>query len=161
MCCLDDAPSLYPYEIRKLSQHIKMNPEEFKRRYTKESTPPEPPETRKMTTPCPFLTDNKCSVYSVRPEICITYPFVLSKSSPSSYHIMFTAKHECELAQQIMAAYADFCKHTGGLWIMNKRALLQRSFYDVAGQKMHFTAGFWMRMIWWVSLSAWIRGCHR
>lgn len=113
MCCLDDAPSLYPHEIRKLSQHVKMNPEEFKQVYTKEAGPPERPGTRKMTIPCPFLKDNKCSIYSIRPEICISYPFVLTKILPSSYHIIFTAKQECDLAQQIIAAYSYFCKQTG------------------------------------------------
>jgi len=66
-----------------------------------------------MTAPCPFLKDNKCSIYSVRPEVCTTYPFALTKISPSAYHIIFTAKQECDLAQQIMAAYTHFCKHTG------------------------------------------------
>lgn len=77
-CCRFFSPSVNPDDIRRLSRYKRnMKTRDFLNKYCiyfgfklNEYM---------LKTPCPFLTGNKCSVYPVRPLLCRTFPFEISK----------------------------------------------------------------------------------
>jgi Fe-S-cluster containining protein len=82
-CCRDLNQFLTPYDVLRLSRHLKMTTGEFLQAYTIRHTGPETglpvvalrlcPEDRFA---CPFVTSSGCRVYSDRPSSCRCYPLV-------------------------------------------------------------------------------------
>lgn len=59
-------------DIGELSQHLELSTLDFKKKYMKKDSEGELVLKQK---PCPFLKNNKCSVYSKRPQLCRNYPY--------------------------------------------------------------------------------------
>jgi len=72
-CCKVVDPILDSEDVVKLSTSLKMNIDEFRTAYLLESK-----EEKNCynfnKVPCPFLKDNKCTVYENRPKVCESYP---------------------------------------------------------------------------------------
>jgi len=70
-CCKKLAPALSQEETERIASFLKLTYGEFEEKYIKRKTPQgillKGPE-------CPFLSENKCSVYEYRPEACRSYP---------------------------------------------------------------------------------------
>jgi uncharacterized protein len=60
-----------PTDIKNLSDHLGVDPYEFRQKYLKKD---HEGDLVFKQRPCPFLKQNKCSVYEVRPEPCRSYP---------------------------------------------------------------------------------------
>ena len=80
-CCHDADMYLYPYDIIRLKQRLGMTSEEFLTRHTitaLRENPYFPNVMLKMSDhagkPCPFLSENGCTVYEDRPYACRAYP---------------------------------------------------------------------------------------
>ncbi len=71
-CCKTSSPSLKPKDIERLAAHLHLSKKVFTEKYLKKD--PEDGEIIFKSTPCPFLSDNSCSVYPYRPETCRSYP---------------------------------------------------------------------------------------
>ncbi len=60
-------------DISELSVHLEMNTIDFKKKYMKKDSEGDMVMKQK---PCPFLKNNKCSVYISRPQLCRNYPYL-------------------------------------------------------------------------------------
>jgi hypothetical protein len=58
-------------DIKRLSDHLQMEPYDFRQKYLKKD---HEGDLVFKQRPCPFLKQHKCSVYEARPETCRSYP---------------------------------------------------------------------------------------
>lgn len=72
-CCKVCDPVLDTDDIFKLSTSLRMTVDEFKTAYLIESE--EEKDCYNFNkVPCPFLENNKCTIYADRPKVCESYP---------------------------------------------------------------------------------------
>lgn len=106
-CCRDLNQFLYPYDILRLKNGLKLSSGKFLERYTTQHIGPESglPIVALKTTDaagltCPFVTEKGCSVYSDRPASCRTYPLMRAvsrdrKSGMVNEHFMLLKEPHC------------------------------------------------------------------
>ncbi len=71
-CCKSIPPIVSKRDVKRISKHLQMSPSEFEDRYTKTDSDG---DRVLNASPCRFLeSDNKCSIYEVRPAACRQYP---------------------------------------------------------------------------------------
>lgn len=70
-CCKEQGLTITDKEIERLSKYLKMSIVEFEKQFINKDD-----EGDKIFAhiPCKFLKDNKCEIYNLRPESCISYP---------------------------------------------------------------------------------------
>lgn len=80
-CCHNTNLYLFPYDILRLKNSLKIHSADFMRRYTRVSEGSHPYFPSVMLNmaqeegaPCPFLSEQGCTVYRDRPSSCRTYP---------------------------------------------------------------------------------------
>jgi len=71
-CCKAISPLLQPDECKRLAEHLDLSTEQFIGDYLVE-TEDEDGYLFKPG-PCPFLSDDSCTIYDLRPEDCRSYP---------------------------------------------------------------------------------------
>ena len=76
-CCKTILPSLSKQDVKRLAKELKTSNSQLIKQYLKPSE--EKDNFTFKTTPCPFLAENKCTVYSARPEDCRSYPHLQKK----------------------------------------------------------------------------------
>ena len=75
-CCRHVSPMLSEEDVARLASHLGMSHDEFIAKYLdKTESDPEFPWMMRIK-PCPFLKDNRCSVYEHRPGTCRGYPYL-------------------------------------------------------------------------------------
>ncbi len=71
-CCHGTGPLFLQKDIERLAKHFRIRPGQFVEKYLRED---EEGDMVLKATPCPFLaTDNRCTVYEVRPKACREFP---------------------------------------------------------------------------------------
>jgi Fe-S-cluster containining protein len=71
-CCKTQHPLFSRTEAQRIATFLDIPAEELRARYLIANA-----ETGKYTTkqlPCPFLLNNLCTIYPVRPAVCVNYP---------------------------------------------------------------------------------------
>ena len=76
-CCKKVQPVLHQGDIRKCSEVTGMTESKFLKKYLKPGK--EQGKYIFKEKPCPFLTNNICSIYPHRPEVCKSYPHLHKK----------------------------------------------------------------------------------
>ena len=71
-CCREALPALSPLDIKRLATGLKLTEEQVHQRYLQPGDKPNSIEFN--AKPCPFLSENKCTVYDFRPDVCKSYP---------------------------------------------------------------------------------------
>ena len=72
-CCKTVSPTLTTEDIARIAAHLGMDAASFGMEYLTESEDRGLMEPKSL--PCPFLgTDNRCTIYEVRPASCAEYP---------------------------------------------------------------------------------------
>lgn len=100
-CCRNVDLILYPYDIIRLKNGLKISSEEFIRTHTylqKGDNPYFPTVKLKLADDekksCPFLIESGCTVYENRPSACRTYPLEVAVdrtrvgATPDEYYFM-------------------------------------------------------------------------
>ena len=77
LCCKTQNAEIHPSEISSLSKELRISQRKFRALYIAD----ESAQVDRLKTPCPFLKNEKCSVYEKRPAVCRTYPFLLKNTS--------------------------------------------------------------------------------
>jgi len=71
-CCKTMTPTYTKADIIRISTHLGMKPRQFKDRWLYKD---ETGDWMNTATPCQFLgSDNKCTIYAIRPEDCAGFP---------------------------------------------------------------------------------------
>ncbi len=70
-CCKALGTVLNELDIEKISNYSNLTKEEFISKYL---TKNDENELEIKQLPCPFLKDNRCQIYEIRPETCKNYP---------------------------------------------------------------------------------------
>lgn len=71
-CCKTTGPLFTSKDIERIAAYFKMKPGEFAEKYLRID---EDQDYVLKQVPCPFLlSDNRCSIYEVRPKACREYP---------------------------------------------------------------------------------------
>ena len=71
-CCKTISPLLNPRDIQRLARHLNLSESDFQAQYLQKNE--EEGGEVFNATPCPFLKENRCTVYSSRPDDCRFYP---------------------------------------------------------------------------------------
>lgn len=128
VCCKDVDMILYPYDVLMLKNCLGMDSGDFMREYTflvRGENPYFPTVKLKLKDneekSCPFLCENGCTVYEMRPSACRTYPLeravdrsIVQKKANEFY---FLTDHPYCLGHR------EKRKHTVQSWIRNQRLL--------------------------------------
>lgn len=75
-CCEELKPTLSDKDQEKLADYLKMSVLQLRENYLDVDDSHDEPEWHIKGTPCPFLENNKCTVYDARPQNCCDYPYL-------------------------------------------------------------------------------------
>ena len=83
-CCKKMTPTFTNTDLKRISAHFKVTVNEFKEQWLEYDKDTKDWQNKKQ--PCQFLnlTDNKCSIYAIRPADCAGFPH-LTKKNPTDY----------------------------------------------------------------------------
>ncbi len=70
-CCKILVITLYHEEVEKIAKYLNISYKKMKKKYIERKTAE---GFILKGQKCPFLHDNKCSIYKYRPEVCRSYP---------------------------------------------------------------------------------------
>lgn len=86
-CCKTMSPTFTPKDIKRISAHLEMTPQEFKDKWLMYDKKDDDWMNKKQ--PCQFLNlkDNKCSIYEVRPADCAGFPHLTKKKWTDYVHV--------------------------------------------------------------------------
>lgn len=72
-CCKNYSPRFKTPDVKRISKHLRLRESEFIDQYLNVD---EDGDFVAKSAPCPFLgSDNKCSIYDVRPSDCARFPY--------------------------------------------------------------------------------------
>jgi uncharacterized protein len=85
-CCKRMTPTFTEKDLKRISNHFGETVQEFKTKWLKKERNGDWVNT---TQPCQFLNlkDNKCSIYSVRPDDCAGFPHLKKKKFDDYAHV--------------------------------------------------------------------------
>ncbi len=100
-CCREVATTMNEKEVGRLAMHLRVSNEEFTSKYLEPAEPSDenPWVTRKQ--PCPFLKDNRCTVYDSRPSNCRDYPYLHKPDFTARTLSMLGRLSECPAAFEV------------------------------------------------------------
>jgi Fe-S-cluster containining protein len=61
-------------DIQRIAKYLNINGGEFRKKFTRKAALKTTTSHISLHVPCPFLEENRCTIYPVRPRICILYP---------------------------------------------------------------------------------------
>lgn len=87
-CCINSKPKLNPYDILILSKKLKISMAKFLQKYAYVRIEDDkfPTAYLKTSGSCPFLENNRCSVYEFRPFTCRLFPLGVYQNSSIQYY---------------------------------------------------------------------------
>jgi Fe-S-cluster containining protein len=90
LCCKNEVLTLKEPDINRISKKLGMDKKSFLKQYSHYN---EETNETVMNMPCPFLKNNRCELYSIRPEMCRNFPiFVLDSGLVAINEIESCAK---------------------------------------------------------------------
>jgi len=92
-CCKAVSPQLRKSDICRIADRLNMKPAEFQATYVQAD---EDGDLFLKELPCPFLgTDNRCTIYEVRPRNCVEYPYTQKKGITFRTHSIAKKTLDC------------------------------------------------------------------
>ena len=85
-CCKTMSPTYTPADLKRISSHFDMTVDEFKAKWLYKDRNN---DWLNKKQPCQFLnlTDNKCSIYPIRPKDCAGFPHHTKKKMIDYVHV--------------------------------------------------------------------------
>ena len=85
-CCKTMSPTYTTGDIKRISAHLDMTPEEFRKKWLYKDRQG---DWLNKSQPCQFLNlaDNKCSIYEVRPKDCAGFPHHTKRRMVDYMHV--------------------------------------------------------------------------
>lgn len=101
-CCKQVRPTLSEEEVDRLARRLEMPREQFIEKHLVRSEPGDDNPWVTRTTPCPFLKENRCSVYEDRPANCSDYPYLYKEDFASRTLAMIDRTFTCPIVYGLM-----------------------------------------------------------
>jgi Fe-S-cluster containining protein len=125
-CCRDLNQFLYPYDILRLKNHLRLKSNEFLNQYTLQHTGPEtglPIITLKPgddgSRCCPFVSTTGCLVYDQRPSSCRIYPLARGVTvDPCNGHVQ---EHFALVKERHCCGHGQTHRWTPESWVSNQK----------------------------------------
>lgn len=105
-CCKEVRPALSEKEVQRLAGRLGLTPDDFIQKYLEasEQSDPDDPPWRMRGRPCPFLDENRCSVYEDRPKQCQGYPYLYKSGFVFRTLGMLERAFTCPIVYEVMEA---------------------------------------------------------
>jgi uncharacterized protein len=86
-CCKTMSPTYSPADIKRISAHLQMTPQQFKDKWLEYDKVEN--DWSNKSRPCQFLdlSNNKCSIYEVRPADCAGFPHHTKRKMVDYMHV--------------------------------------------------------------------------
>lgn len=98
-CCKTISPVFKDRDIDRIAKHLRMRPGEFTASYLYLD---DEGDFVLKSSPCPFLeSDNKCSIYEVRPFACRSYPHTATLPLRKSWELVIKNSAVCPAVYEI------------------------------------------------------------
>jgi Fe-S-cluster containining protein len=89
-CCKTRHPLFSREEIQRIAEYLGVTAQELRTRYLEYDRDEGRYTTREL--PCPFLKDNLCTIYEVRPSVCAGYPHLHRNFRPRLWRMLDNAE---------------------------------------------------------------------
>jgi uncharacterized protein len=111
-CCKVVQPVLTEADIKKLARHHELSTTEFRSRFLLENEEDEGFVFNMQ--PCPFLENNRCTVYENRPGVCRSYPHLHKRDFVSRLNQAF---FNCSICPIVFNVYEELKRTLGPRWL--------------------------------------------
>jgi len=101
-CCKEIHPTFSEPEVERLARRLGMDRQQFIDAYLKPTQPGDDKPWETRTAPCPFLKDNRCSVYEDRPADCGGYPNLYDPEFVFRTARMIERTSTCPIVYEVM-----------------------------------------------------------
>ena len=101
-CCKTVRPTLSDDDVERLSRRLRMERRQLIQTYLQATETGEDNPWQTRTTPCPFLKDNRCSVYEDRPDDCRGYPYLDEPDFAFRTIAMIERTFTCPIVYEVM-----------------------------------------------------------
>ena len=101
-CCREVKPSFSEEEVRRLARRLGMRRWQLIERYLERTEVDSENPWQTRTKPCPFLEDNRCSIYEDRPADCSGYPYLYKAGFVSRTMAMIERTSTCPIVYEVM-----------------------------------------------------------
>ena len=99
-CCKTTGPLFTQKDLLRIAKYLRMKPNTFMKQYLRLD---EDQDWVLQTLPCPFLdSDNRCSIYDVRPKACREFPHTDRKKFQQITHLTLKNVAICPAAFNIV-----------------------------------------------------------
>lgn len=93
-CCKTVSPIFTADDIARIADHLRWDAEVFTAQHLTRCEDNDAWKPKRL--PCPFLrTDNRCTIYGVRPVSCVEYPYTDKPEISSRTHSIAAKALEC------------------------------------------------------------------
>ena len=101
-CCKTVRPTFTEEEIERLTRRLGIERQQFIETYLQRTDSDDDNPWQTRSTPCPFLKDNRCSVYEDRPDDCRGYPYLDRPDFTSRLWGMIERTFTCPIVYEVM-----------------------------------------------------------
>ncbi|HTW95905.1 MAG TPA: YkgJ family cysteine cluster protein [Tepidisphaeraceae bacterium] len=101
-CCKEMKPTFGEEDISRVARRLGVERQQFVVTYLEKSEAGDEKPWQTRTTPCPFLKDNRCSIYEDRPADCRGYPYLDAPDFTSRMMGMIDRTFTCPIVYEVM-----------------------------------------------------------
>lgn len=101
-CCREMKPSFSQEDVERIAGRLGLDPKSLNDAYLERNEPLEENPWQTRTTPCPFLKDNRCSIYEDRPSDCSGYPHLYKTEFTSRTMGVIERTFTCPIVYETM-----------------------------------------------------------
>jgi Fe-S-cluster containining protein len=114
-CCKTMSPTYTLKDIKRISAHLMMTPDEFKKKWL--YLDKREGDWMNKSQPCQFLNlaDNKCSIYEVRPADCAGFPHHTKRRMVDYMHVYKQNVEYCPATYKMVERMMAWV-NGGSLW---------------------------------------------
>jgi hypothetical protein len=103
-CCKIFSPNVSQTDIKRIASSLQISETDFIENYLKKG---DENEYEMNALPCPFLKDDKCSIYEIRPSVCQEYPHTSKKGFTTRKYMHISNTEICPAVYHIFERMKD------------------------------------------------------
>jgi uncharacterized protein len=109
-CCKVFSPTVSQTDIKRIASALQISETDFIETYLKKG---DENEYEMNALPCPFLKDDKCSIYEIRPSVCQEYPHTNKKGFTTRKYMHIGNTEICPAVYQIFEKMKNEFRYRG------------------------------------------------